>query len=137
MSYLFILNNIIFNINLRKRILCKNYNIKLAMNNFKDNHFFFSPLPLFISSLGVTIKNKLILNFYVNPMCKKKDSMKKDKTFSSMALKPINIRWIRTSSVPYWKLCMLSYYIQFSSIIKLYNHKTKTSFSFYCPRKAV
>ena len=37
-----------------------------------------------------------------------------------MALNPINIRWIRTGSQPYWKLsCTVPYYIQYSTNIKI------------------
>ena len=40
------------------------------------------------------------------------------KTFSSMLLKPINIRWIRTGS-QVKKSCITSYYRQFATNIKL------------------
>ena len=55
----------------------------------------------------------------------------KKKIFSSMASTPINIRWIRTGSRPYW----IPYYIQFSTNIKMYNHNIKTSFVSPCLRQ--
>ena len=41
------------------------------------------------------------------------------KIFSSMALKPINIRWIKIGIRQYWKSCIASYYRQFFKNIKI------------------
>ena len=51
-----------------------------------------------------------------------KQRRSKVRIFSSIASIPINIRRIRTGSQPYWKSCIASYYIQFSTYIKMYNH---------------
>ena len=47
--------------------------------------------------------------------------------FSSMASKPINIRWIRTGYQPYWKSCIASYYWHF---FHEYKNKNKNDTSF-------
>ena len=44
---------------------------------------------------------------------------------SSMALKPLNIHWIKTGSQ---LCCKVSYFIQFSTNIKIKNHKIHISF---------
>ena len=42
-----------------------------------------------------------------------------NKNYSSTASKPINIRWISHTE----KICIVSYYIQFSTDIKMYKNK--------------
>ena len=51
-----------------------------------------------------------------------------------MASKPNNIRWITTGSQPYLKIMYSIYYIQFSTNMKMYNYKNKTSFFSPCLR---
>ena len=82
----------------------------------------FVALPLYIHSAYLAILSlynslllhfiaALVMNIIVN-------WFRSQKFFFSMALKPINIRWIITGSHSFWS-CITSYYRQFSTNYKI------------------
>ena len=91
------------------------------MNEFLLDKIFFGSMSLLLWNNHIQLRWNPVSN---SVTCKEKKNF-----YSNIASKPIYIQWIRTGFQPYWKIMSrASYYIQFSTKIKMYNHKIKTSF---------